>query len=498
MGRWKLRESAARKALTLALALAFLCPIAFADDVPVEGEFPETVVAVMPLAGDKDSAYWREKFTFSFERKLERQPGIVVIDRLSMETVVRSAGIDPATVDDDTVARLMADPLEANLCVRGWVKYHEQTKGVTFKVRILEALKGNSDKNPSYVVWFDKVFELEHFRDTPPVIRQLALDLAGLEEPLERVIDKITGPTIIPNGDFEKMDPKTGTVVNWGPMDGLSTFWVDEPGRGKVMRVETDVLWDQWEDWRAKIRAGASRHDAPKKKPYTGPGYNTVAGSRGVAVYNEYVPIKKGQAYQLSFDFKGAGGKVFVKGFAAVDENARELPNATLEQALTDGNGIHLREIWRAYKAMRPKDKSEWETFSRVMHPTEKIPQTRWIRINLFPYWPPGTYFFDNVSFVPVSEKYVKPERVFEGKKRDVYKDGEDAPTAGGAGPRFTGIRIRKSKRQLSSSVRIPARWAMSPHVSSRQSPSVIVKRFIAPLKSVNRRGSVSAICSAR
>jgi len=419
MGKGAL-EKAALIALALAASLAAPLPPRAAGEPQSRAEAPEAkpiVVAVMPLAGDKESEYWREKFTFSFERKIERMPGVILVDRLSMETLVRRLNIDPATVDDERVARLMADPLEADLCIRGWVKYHKETKGVTLKVRILEALKGNSASNPSYVVWFDKTFDLEHFRDTPAVIRRLALDIAGLEEEPERIFDKVLGPSIIPNGDFEQMDPKTGTVAHWGPMDGLSTFWVDEPGRGKVLKVETDIPWSQWEEWRKKLREGASRHDAPKKKPYKPPGYGTVAGSRGVAVYNEYVPVKPGQAYRLSFDFKGAGGKVFVKGFAVCDDNGRPVPTATLADGLKEGNGLHVREVWRAYKAMRPKNKNAWEHFERLMHPTEKIKSVRWIRINLFPYWPPGTYYFDNVKFEPVSEKLVQPKRVFERQK---------------------------------------------------------------------------------
>ena len=424
MGRGPMGKGAFEKAALIATTLIALFSSSLfagektADKEPAEGDKRKPiVVAVMPLAGEKDSEYWREKFTFSFERKIERMPGLIIVDRLSMETLVRTLNIDPAKIDDDRVARIMADPLEADLCIRGWVQYHKETKGITLKVRILEALKGNSASKALYIVWFDKLFELEHFRDTPPVIRQLALDIAGLEEKPDRVVDKVLGSSIIPNGDFEEKDPKTGTVVHWGPMDGLSTFWVDEPGRGKVMKVETDIPWGQWEDWRKKLREGASRHDAPKKKRYTPPGYGTVAGSRGVAVYNEYVPVKPGQAYRLAFDFKGAGGKVFVKGFAVCDDNARPVATATLADGLQPGNGLHVREVWRAYKAMRVKNKNEWEQFDRSMHPTEKIPCVRWIRINLFPYWPPGTYYFDNVKFEPVSEKLLPAERPFEKQK---------------------------------------------------------------------------------
>src|SRR5262245_66557483 len=82
---------------------------------------------------------------------------------------------------------------------------------------------------------------------------------------------------LVPNGDFEKgKDSPEG----WQQVDGLTTFWVDDPGkkRGKVIKFDTDVLQSQGYEWWLKIAKGARAKDAPKKKPTTPPKYDTLAG----------------------------------------------------------------------------------------------------------------------------------------------------------------------------------------------------------------------------
>jgi len=414
MDRRRLAESAARTALAVA-ALACFGRLWAAGDPPAPKVDPAgtvsakgaaledeaaprapTAIAVLGFGGESNENIGPEKLNFMFEQKLKAIPDFVLIEPMSVKESVRRNKIDPATVDDATVAKLMAAEFGGRFCLRGEI--HPRDKKVSLKVRIIETLPGNSADAPKFNVWFDRSFELEHYRDAPGVVRQIALDLAGLKEKPDRVVDQVTGPNIVPNGDFEKAD-KTGRFAEgWGPFDGLSVFWVDEPGRGKVIRVETDMPVSQWKQWRDAIAAGAKIEDAPQKLPRSADGYETVGGNNGVAVWGPIVPIQPGQAYRISFDCKGPGGKVFVKGYAVFV--AKEL--------------TQNREVWNAFKNMRPKNPNEWEHYERTIHPTERVKSTKSLQVMLFPYWPPATYYFDNVKIEPVTEKEVEAQRAFE------------------------------------------------------------------------------------
>jgi len=394
MGQRRLAAGAIGAALAVVIAafLARAVPGAEGPEQP-PADKPPMFVAVLPFWGSDHYDHGRDRATFMFEKKIDRQPGVTIVDPMSVKNYLRRHRLDVSKMDDQTVARLMAEPLGAKMCVRGSIAVND--KAVTLKVRILEADEANSVQAPKFRLWFDETFELEHYRDMSPTIRQLALDIAGLEETPDRVFKRSIGPNIIPNGDFEKADAK-GQLANWELIDGLSTFWVDEPGRGKILRTETDIPWGMWEDWRAKIRQGARPADAPIKPPFKPPGYGTVAGSRGVATFSEMVPIKPGQVYRLGFDIKGPpGAKVFVKGYRFRENQ--------------------YREVWRCYKATRlkPEQQGKWNRFDRPFHPTEKVNPTH-IRVMLFPYWPPGTYLIDNVVVDPVEEELVAAKRPFE------------------------------------------------------------------------------------
>src|SRR3954454_1930635 len=69
---------------------------------------------------------------------------------------------------------------------------------------------------------------------------------------------------LVPNGDFEKGDV---TPAGWQTVDGLTTFWVNDPDprHGKVIKFDTDIYQTQAYDWWTRIAQGASPKDAPRK-----------------------------------------------------------------------------------------------------------------------------------------------------------------------------------------------------------------------------------------
>ena len=68
-----------------------------------------------------------------------------------------------------------------------------------------------------------------------------------------------------------------------------------------------------------------------------------------------------------------------------------------------------LREVGRAYKSCKRRTPpEEWETFTRTFHPFRWGPRAEGIealKIQLFPYWPRGTYSFDNIRIREILPK---------------------------------------------------------------------------------------------
>src|SRR5262245_14307433 len=145
-----------------------------------------------------------------------------------------------------------------------------------------------------------------------PAMRVIPLGVVvGLAAVLAAAAPKETKPKIkpgaknlVPNGDFEG---GTDTPTGWQKIDGLTTFWVNDPDgkRGKVIKFDTDVLQEQGYEWWVKIADGAKAKDAPKKKPTTPPKYDTLAGLDGVWYWSDYFPHDKGKGYRLTHDVKG-------------------------------------------------------------------------------------------------------------------------------------------------------------------------------------------------
>lgn len=252
---------------------------------------------------------------------------------------------------------------------------------------------------------------------------------------------------LIINGNFEA---GTATPEGWQSVDGLSSFWVDDPdpAHGKVLRFNTDVLQSQAYPWWKQIAAGAVAKDAPLRLPTVEPKYDTLAGLDGVWFWSDPIPVEKGKAYWLTVDGKGPGPvEVWLHGYpekpstrfgadaAAFQgyllKEAGQAPNVRGRKAF-----IHTY-VWKGRVTLSLSN--EWKTHSRrekPFRPTAVTPTVKWVRIQLFPYWPPGDYYIDNVSLVEVDaatdaaqadqERIVKEERAKKVKAiRDAAEKAE-------------------------------------------------------------------------
>lgn len=220
---------------------------------------------------------------------------------------------------------------------------------------------------------------------------------------------------LFPNGNF---DEGKVTPVHWQTIDGLSSFWVEDkdPKRGKVLKFDTDILQSQAYDWWVKIIDGESPQKAPKKIPTTPPKYDTLAGLDGVWYWSDAIPIERNKQYWLTLDAKGAGMLVWLVGYPEGPDISFASDAGAVKQYVAKVKGTAppnernrkpfiRKNVWKGQ--LKIGASKEWKTFSRrkkPFHPTKYTPTVRYVRVLLYPFWPPGEYFVDNVKLVEYDE----------------------------------------------------------------------------------------------
>ena len=268
--------------------------------------------------------------------------------------------------------------------------------------------------------------------------------------PADAPVSSSQPKNLIVNGNFEAGEE---TPVGWQPVDGLSSFWVEDPdpAHGRVLKFDTDVLQSQAYYWWKQVAAGAVARNAPRRQPTVEPKYDTLAGLDGVWFWSDPIPVEKGKAYWLTVDGKGPGPvEVWLHGYP-------EKPSTAFGADAAAFQGFLLKEAGQAPNVRGRKAfihtytwkgrvtlglSNEWKTYSRrekPFRPTAFTPAVKWVRVQLFPYWPPGEYFIDNVTLTEVDsatdaaqaekERLVKEERAKSNKAiRDAAEKADREP----------------------------------------------------------------------
>ncbi len=234
---------------------------------------------------------------------------------------------------------------------------------------------------------------------------------------------------LIPNGDFEEGEI---TPAGWQSIDNLSAFWVrdEDPARGKVLKFETDILQSQAYAWWKEIAAGGSPETAPARLPTVEPKYDTLAGLDGVWFWSDPIPVEKGKAYWLTIDVKGPAMLLWLVGYPEKPTTRWGADAAAFQGYLQQQAGEFKNErgrkafihtyVWKGQMACGGAD--EWKTYSRrekPFRPTKERPNVRWVRVMLYPFWPPANYYVDNVKLVEVDAEYDKAQLAKEDAERD-------------------------------------------------------------------------------
>jgi len=377
----------------------------------------KSYVAVFDFVSQPPAA--GEQLAHSIRLMLRRHDDCEVIDKLT----TKDAGPAPARdADANAVRRLMTDTLGANVAIYGTLA--DRGGIVRADVRCIDL---RDPKRPGG--WAESFADhterargilatkiVERFRGQaqwkPP-------EYGDEEEPKTWPAKPLNA-----NGDFES--PRGG----WEAPDNVATFLdrgvlrtASGGAHGTVLRIRTDL--DRWPyiDYVRGLRFGTADANKP---PTIGrdTSFASLAGMEGVFYRSRWLDAAPGRRYWLTADMKGKTAgiffpKIFVKGF--LDDSSRidalseqslverkmtaeqfaALPPARRAALLAADKKAHAdryrRECYRWYLACRDEE-GVWKHYAAPFPPRGGLPEAvRWLRIEIYAYWPPGEYLFDNV-----------------------------------------------------------------------------------------------------
>ncbi len=221
------------------------------------------------------------------------------------------------------------------------------------------------------------------------------------------------------NGGFDE------GAKGWAGPDNVASFLEQGPaGRGTILRIRTDLARDPWLEYVRNLRLGLADANRPPQIARD-TSYNSVAGLEGVHYRSDWLPARAGARYWLTADVKKSGGtpKIFVKGYRDWSDRADGLPELSMvERKLTPQTFAAMpeadrkkliaedakahpdryrRECYRWFLHANQEGK-DWVHYAAPFPPRGGLPgNVQWLQIQVYAYWPPGTYYFDNVNLYP-------------------------------------------------------------------------------------------------
>ena len=344
--------------------------------------------------------------------KLARHDEFEVMDRL---TTAELTAAMPATAEPDKVADLMTDRLAVTVAVYGSAT-KDARRGVTLELACVDLRPAAMQK-----AW-RKTFADNTQRPEAVIAKAVVEAIRGSAEWVPPQYGDEPEPTaaelgepINVNGTFDKPNH-----AGWQQPDRVASFIEPGPaGRGNILRVRTDLARWPYINYIRDIRMGRASPDNPPKIA-TQTGYSCLGGFEGVHFRSEWIKATPGQRYWLTSDFDRPGGKVFVKGFKTTTYALDGLPESVLAElkltpeqfanlpeakqkklvaeAAKKSPKAFLRECYRWYLNCRGKA-GHWNHLAAPFPPRGGLPaDVQWLQIQVYTYWPAGTYRYDNVQ----------------------------------------------------------------------------------------------------
>ena len=186
------------------------------------------------------------------------------------------------------------------------------------------------------------------------------------------------GPNLVRNGDFEKIDPKSGLPEGWTTKHPANIKVADlHDGHGKVVEMS---------------------------------GGNGLMSTYGVDLVSDKLPLKANTRYDCSGWTKSQGPNVmvFIKGYQWITHKVNGKDVTTEEQVYQMRKEVKPSKDWKAFHVdfyLAPT-----KEFSDFQHKIE------YLRLTLWAYYPAGTCWCDDIQFREVGplekEKQIHLEAV--------------------------------------------------------------------------------------
>lgn len=379
-------------------------------DPPAAASKPAKVAVCVFNFQCAGNAEYGKKLANAIRMRLARHERFDVMDRLTTAELTSALAAD---ANADKVAGLLADQLAVEIGVYGTVV--KDARGVRLELACVDLRPAAEHK-----AWH-KEFTDSTQRPEAVIGKAVVEAITGAGEWVPPQYGDEAEPTpaelgkpLNVNGSF---DASGGG--GWQRPDNVASFFEAGPtGRNTVLRIRTDL--DRWPYIRyiRDIRMGRASPDNPPKIA-TKTGYSCLGGMEGVHFKSDWIKATPGQRYWLTADFDRPGGKVFVKGFkktdfaldglpesvmAAMDltpEQFAEIPEARRKKLVTEAARKNpkafLRECYRWYLNCRGKN-GRWNHLAAPFPPRGGLPaDVEWLQIQVYTYWPAGTYRYDNV-----------------------------------------------------------------------------------------------------
>jgi hypothetical protein len=326
--------------------------------------------------------------------RLGRHEDCQVVDALTLRTL----GQPPALQTDPRSVTEMMHRLAGQVALWGEVRSTDGSLAAI--VRCVDRSKPSVERQ-----WVN-TFSSSGERASAEIARQIVETLRAKAEWTPPQSGQETEPNnfgaaLNVNGDFEQ------GAAGWERPDGVSTFLLDgPPGRGKVLKIRTDLAREPWLDYRRKLLLGQADPSAPPQVPRD-VSLKSVAATEGVHYCSDWITAEPGRRYWLTADVQcrttsEAFPRIFVKGFADMSASADGLPQRSLAErnltpqafaALPEARRKELiaedvclhgdryrREVYHWYLACR-NERGDWTHMAAPFPPRGGLPE----------------YLFDNV-----------------------------------------------------------------------------------------------------
>ncbi len=351
----------------------------------------------------------------SVRLRLRRHKGYDVLDKLTTAEMTPAGGVGPET-PDEKVASLLTDRFAAQVAVMG--RLEKLGDGFRAEVRCVDI----SAAKPAR---WKRVFSDNTERARGVIAGGIIEAIRGSAEWKPPEYGDESEPKTFPkalnlSGGFE-------SPAGWQRPDNVSMKIVRDrrAGRsGKVLRLFTDLDREAWLKYQRDLRLGKADPSRPPKIGTVANKYATVAGLEGVHFRSKWIKATPGRRYWLLADMKGKTAgiffpKIFVKGFADFSAVADGLSDVSLNEMGISPDAFakmpaakrrelvaadaakhperYRREVYRWYLACR-NEENVWKHYAAPFPPRGGLPKVvQWFRIDVYAYWPPGEFLFDDV-----------------------------------------------------------------------------------------------------